>query len=98
MQASAVKTNNIETAGPPLAEACPIAEKILAPIIAATPMKVKSRTPKLRCIWPPSNFSISSWSEIILSIDFLRKKEDHIILCLLIFKTKDKNTSFSKKF
>ena len=48
MQAKAVKTNNMETAGPPFADACPMAEKILAPIMAAIPMKVKSRTPKLR--------------------------------------------------
>ena len=45
-----LKTNNNETAGPPLAEAWPIAENILAPIMAATPIKVKSRTPKLRII------------------------------------------------
>jgi hypothetical protein len=43
-----VNINRKTTAGPPLAEAVPIIEKIPAPMIAAMPSEVKSTTPSVR--------------------------------------------------
>ena len=57
-QATAVKTNNSETAGPPAALALPMVLKIPAPTIPAIPKKVKSR--KVRFLTKPLSFLASS--------------------------------------
>src|ERR1700741_904936 len=70
----AVNTNSNTTPGPPLDAAVPIPLKIPAPITAATPKKVRSRTPRtfLSPIeWPSPIPDWASWR--ILGTDFFRK-------------------------
>jgi hypothetical protein len=72
------------TAGPPSNEAFPTIAKIPAPMIAATPIKVKSvtpsvlRNPLLLCSASLRPAAASAW---IRSIDFLRNIE-----LLIVFK------------
>lgn len=72
-QAKAVKTNNKDTAGPPLAAAFPIVLKIPAPTMAATPKAVRSTTLRLRLILFPLSDKRSA-SRMICVTDFLRNK------------------------
>lgn len=78
-QAMAVNTKSNETAGPPLAAALPIVLKIPAPIIAATPKAVRSKTRRVRFMPPvlPANVSASLK---ICEMDFFRKRFSNFTL------------------
>jgi hypothetical protein len=86
----AVKTNNKETAGPPLKQARPIVEKTPAPIIAATPKAVRSRVVRIllrdTCAALSSDPSVASsialrlksWLILNISLDYkLQTKKSH---------------------
>src|SRR6187402_1444693 len=62
--------------GPPLKEAVPMVEKMPAPITAAIPIKVRSRTPNTFRKPPPCpSLRPAAESATILSIDFFLKRE-----------------------
>lgn len=89
-QAIAVNTKSNETAGPPLAAALPIVLKIPAPIIAATPKAVRSKTRRVRFI-PPMLPANESASVKICEMDFFRKRFSNFTVPNVLGKNKEKS-------